>query len=54
MFRPADRNRRLPAYLQPHTKENIIWQLQLTALIILGGMVWDEYQSRQYRKRHSY
>lgn len=42
MFRTADPTRRIPTYLQTNTKENIIWQLKLTALILLGFTVWDK------------
>lgn len=46
-FKTADPTRRIPTYLQAHTKENMVWQLKLTALffVYIGlAEVWDRYQ----------
>ena len=48
MFKHADPTRRTPVYLQAYTKENIVWQLKLTAVFILGTYVWGRIQ--EYRE----
>lgn len=54
-FKTADPSRRVPTYLQAHTKENLVWQLKLTALLfawigIRGA--YDEYQWRKKMKKY--
>ena len=51
MFKPADPTRRIPVYLQAYTKENVIWQLKLTAVFLAGMYVWDYAQMRWETKR---
>lgn len=54
MFKPANPNSRIPAVLQAHTKENIIFQLALSA-VLLGGMIAkDLYEQRQFAKRYAH
>ena len=49
-FRTADPARRLPVYLQNGTKENLIWQLKLTALWFLGTYIWSKYQENELQR----
>lgn len=50
MFRAADPTRRTPTYLQAYTRENAIWQLKLTGIILLGLYLWGEYEDYQWAK----
>lgn len=56
LFRPANPDLRRPAWLQSHTKENIIWQLLMVIPVCAGITAWGEYQDRKYmrdyRKTH--
>lgn len=46
-------NSRTPEYLHNGTKANIIWQLKMTALFIVGMYVHDKAQDfRQNRRRN--
>lgn len=49
-FKPADYTRRTPAWLQSHTKENIIWQFAMTVLFVGGMIAKDAYEERELRK----
>ena len=44
-------NAHTPAILHPRTKENIIFQLTLTAALIVGLGTYDWWKDRQERKR---
>jgi hypothetical protein len=52
IFKPADATRRVPTYLQAHTKENFIWQLKLSAVLIAGMIVRDRLEERKWRKKY--
>lgn len=52
IFKPADPSRRVPTYLQAHTKENFIWQLKMTVLLIVGMQVKDRIEERKWRKKY--
>lgn len=47
MFKPADPTKRRPAWLQSHTKENLIWQIAMIPVIIILSELWDRYQDRK-------
>jgi hypothetical protein len=54
MFKPADHTRRTPAWLQSRTKENVIWQLAMAALLLAGMYAkdyYDEHKEKQNRLR---
>lgn len=40
-FKEADPTRRTPVYLQNHTKENFVWQLKLTGVMLVGLWVYE-------------
>ena len=49
-------NARTPDYLHPYTRENLVWQLKLTAVLIVvlsGKSAYEEYQERKKRARWS-
>lgn len=46
-------NARTPVYLHNGTKENIIFQLTLTAIIILGFTVKDRWDERATRRKYA-
>lgn len=50
MFKPADPTRRIPTWLQNGTKENVIWQFKMMALVVAGAFVKDWYDQRQEEK----
>lgn len=50
MFKPADHSRRTPAWLQKHTKENIIWQFAMVVLLLVGFSTKDWYDERKVRR----
>lgn len=50
MFKPVNPNSRIPAFLQNGTKNNIIFQLALTAVIVGGMILKDVYEERQWEK----
>lgn len=50
MFKPVNPNSRIPAFLQNGTKNNIIFQLTLS-VVLLGGMILkDLHEERQWEK----
>ena len=49
-FKNADPTRRMPVWLQNGTKENVVWQLKLTGLMIAGFWIYDLYEQHKYRK----
>lgn len=53
MFKPANPNSRIPAVLQAHTKENIIFQLALTVVFIGGMTLIDVVQERRETKKRN-
>ena len=57
-FKEADPTRRTPVYLQNHTKENFVWQLQLGVVMLVGLWVsaysetkWEDRQRRLNKNR---
>lgn len=44
-------NSRTPSYLHPHTKDNLVWQLKLTGVLLAGMVAKDYYDERQFQKR---
>ena len=52
-FKEADPTRRTPVYLQNHTKENFVWQLKLTGVLLIGMWGYDyaktKWEDRQRR-----
>lgn len=40
-FKEADTTRRTPVYLQNHIKENFVWQLKLTGVMLVGLWVYE-------------
>lgn len=52
MFKKLERawNARTPEYLHNGTKANIIWQLKISAVLLVAMLAWDEYKFRQERK----
>lgn len=56
MYHPIKRfesawNASTPEYLHPRTKENMIWQLKLTALLLAGMWAKDWWDMRQEAKK---
>ena len=51
MFKPANHSSRIPAVLQSHTKENIIFQLTLVGVMIAGMWVKDAVETRREMKQ---
>lgn len=51
MFKPADPTRRMPSWLQNHTKENFIWQLAMTAVVLGGFAVKDKYDEWKFEQK---
>jgi hypothetical protein len=51
MFKPANPDLRRPAYLQAHTKENMIWQLKLSGLLLIGFILADKVSELREKKR---
>lgn len=49
-FKVADPTRRMPVYLQAHTKENLVWQLKLTAVIVGALFVKGVLDERRAKK----
>ncbi len=43
-------NSHTPAYLHPYTKENLIWQLKLSAVLFVGMVAWDAYETHRLKK----
>ena len=52
IFKPADASRRVPTYLQAHTKENFIWQLKMSVLLIAGLEIKNRIEDRKWRKKY--
>lgn len=52
IFKPADTSRRLPTYLQAHTKENFIWQLKMAVLFIVAREVKEKIEERRWRQKY--
>ncbi len=50
MFKSADPSRRTPTWLQSRTKENIIWQLKMTVLVVSAMEAYDWYEERKLKK----
>lgn len=50
MFKHADPSRRTPTYLQANTKENVVWQLKLLPVLLLGIFARDWWEDRHYRR----
>lgn len=50
MFRSADPSRKTPAWLQPHTKENILWQFATTVLMVVTMEVWERHNEKKALK----
>ncbi len=46
-FKSADPSRRTPTWLQNGTKENIIWQLKMTVLVVSVMEAYEWYQERK-------
>lgn len=44
-------NARTPVYLHNRTKENIIFQLALTVVVVGGLIAYDEWKDRQEQKK---
>jgi len=44
-------NARTPVYLHNGTKENIIFQLSLAAVLVGGMIAWDAYKDFRYNKQ---
>ena len=58
MYRPFKQletawNARTPEYLHPRTKANVIWQLKITAVMLVGFVVYDEVQYRLEKRRRN-
>lgn len=51
MFKSADPTRRVPVYLQAYTKENVVWQLKLTAVFLAGMYALEYVRERREAKR---
>jgi hypothetical protein len=51
MFKKAKADSRIPAFLQPRTKENMIFQLAAAAVFVVGMILKDEYEDRQFYRR---
>jgi hypothetical protein len=51
MFKPVNPDSRFPAFLQNGTKNNIIFQLTLTVVLIGGMTLKDWYEQRQWDKQ---
>ena len=49
MFKPADPTRRTPVWLQNGTRENIVWQLKVTGLVLLYFWAKDKLDERRGR-----
>lgn len=49
-WKPVNPDSRLPGYLQNHTKENMIWQLKLTGLMIAGIWIWEYVSEKREAK----
>lgn len=47
-MRRADPSRRTPTYLQAYTQENLVWQLKLTPVVILGVMAYGWWQDNEF------
>lgn len=43
---------RTPTYLHNGTKENLIWQLKLTAVLVAGMWAYGWYEDRQEQKKY--
>lgn len=50
-WKPVNPDRRLPGYLQAHTKENLVWQLKLTAVFLVVMIAVDKIQEKRRLKR---
>ena len=50
IIQPVNPTSRIPAFLQKNTKENIIFQLALTVVIIGGSILKEKYETRQFEK----
>lgn len=50
-FKTADPTRRIPTYLQAHTKENLIWQLKLTAVLMVAMEAYNWYDERKFQQK---
>lgn len=46
-------NARTPDYLHPNTKENLIWQLKLTGVLLVFIVGKGLYEDHQMRKKYS-
>lgn len=53
MFKHADPTRRMPTYLQAHTVENLVWQLKLTGVLLVGIIVYETIQERREQKKYA-
>jgi hypothetical protein len=51
-FKTADPSRRIPVWLQNGTKENLVWQLKLTALYVAGTYAKGKYDDWQWKKKY--
>lgn len=43
-------NAHTPTYLHPYTKENLVWQLKLTGVVIIGVVAYEAWTEHQMRK----
>lgn len=50
MFRTPNPNLRRPAYLQSHTKENILFQLMLIPFALAAQVLWDRRQDQKFER----
>lgn len=50
MFKTADPTRRTPTWLQAGTKENIIWQLKMTVLVVAAIEAKSRYDDYKLKK----
>lgn len=44
-------NAHTPTYLHPYTKENLVWQLKLTAVVLVGIAAYEGWETYQESKR---
>lgn len=51
-FKTADPSRRIPVWLQNGTKENLVWQLKLTALYVAGTYAYGKYDDWKWRQKN--
>jgi len=51
MFKPANPNSRIPAVLQAYTKENLIAQLTLAGVMLVGMAAIDYVQMKREEKK---